>query len=120
MGFFRDLLDVPSLRSENAKLRKELESERQRHRDREERLIDQILTAAGRYGIKERSIPTQDNNQQLPPPMPLSALEEAQRNAFLESAAEEGRPPQEAMKLFDIWKAGGPMPFQLDTNLIEN
>lgn len=122
MGFFKDLFDLPALREENARLREQLDTERQRHLDREERLIDQVLTAAGRYGIKERSLnsPELPVAQPIPPPSVLTALEEAQLKAFLESAVEEGRSPQEAAQLFQIWKAGGPMPFQANDNMIEN
>lgn len=118
MGFFKDLFDLPALREEAASLREQLDRERTRHLEREERLIDQILTAAGRYGIKENVQPVAASSQNPPPPV-RNQLQLAQLKAFVECAEEEGRPIQEAIALYDRFLSGGTMPFQEQQNMIE-
>lgn len=119
MGFWRDFLDLPALREEVANLREQLERERTRHLEREERLIDQTLTAAGRYGIKEPYLPT-PTSQPTPPPLAQNELQTAQLKAFVECAEEEGRPISEAIALYNLYLAGGRMPFQEQRDMIDN
>lgn len=119
MGWIRDLFEISALRRENVNLREQLEQERSRHLAREERLIDQVLTAAGRYGIAVAS-EAEAATVTSPQPQPLikNALQEAQFHVFLECAQEEGRSLQEAIELFRQYQNGGPMPFQDQGNLI--
>ena len=84
-------------------------------------LLDRVLTASGRYGLGKDEKPelTKSVTPVLNLPETKTALEEAQLLAFQEAAIEEGRPPQEALGLYKLWRAGGTMPFQMQNNLIE-
>lgn len=122
MGLLRDLFDLASVREENRRLREQLELERTRHLVREDALVDQVLTACGRYGLQEKTVerPVSAVSAPTPPPLIRTALEEAQFRAFVECANDEGRSVQEAAELFKRFRQGEKMPFQTQEDMITN
>jgi hypothetical protein len=90
-----------ALRRRVAELEKALHAEAQRNREREDELINSVLTAAGRYGLAPRRADVQSFT---PPPLkassPLNAIEEAQLEAYRQAARDAGRPAEDGDAYF--------------------
>ena len=83
-------------RRENRALRLQLAAERERHRQREEALVDRVLTAANQYGLPEaKPQPARRPPKPVIAPIakPANALEEAELEFYEQCAVEAGFSP---------------------------
>lgn len=95
------------LRSES--LEADLRLERERNREHEGRLIDQVLTAAGRYAVSES--PRRPAARQAAEKPPESALEEARREAYRRAAVDAGLTEEDGERAYRE-RFSSPVPFE--------
>ena len=107
----RLLAQRDELKEKIASLEVELREERERSRRREDELLDRVLTASGRHGLTpEAKLPAEPK---VRPPVPMTALDEARRDAYRKAAVEAGRTVQEADQFFDAQRNGKQYPLGL-------
>ena len=83
---------VSQLTAENKTLRAQLLAERQRHQEREERLLDRVLTAAQTRPISDQPRPPAEGRSQLPSELhELTSLQRAECEEWMRAAEETGR-----------------------------
>ncbi len=92
-----------------AELESELRDERNRNRRREDDLVNQVLLAAGRYGV-EPSKPKPKAEPVVKPRPRLNAVQDATLKAYRKAAVEAGRSVQEADAVFWAELEGKPIP----------
>lgn len=95
-------------------LEREMEKERARNVTRENFLISQVLTAAGRYGLPNSVDPPKMQVDPGPlgmhkPPI-LTALQRAQVTAIEEEGLRLGKSPEEIRSMVDLVKRGEMIP----------
>lgn len=81
----------------------DLETERERNRQREERLVDRIATSKGSYPVtepKKREVPKQEPQ--------LTAVEEAELEMFQQSAVENGYSAEMGRRMWEKKRRGEP------------
>lgn len=103
------------------RLAAELSAERARNREREDHLVNGVVTAAGRYGLPPRapepepaahaepSVQSADATHALGD---LSAYDEAELEMYEEEAAAAGKTRADGRALWLKVKAGEPLPFE--------
>lgn len=107
----RLLTQRDELKEKIASLEAELREERERSRRREDELLDRVLTASGRHGLTPD--PKHIAEPKPKPPAPLTALEEARREAYRKAAVEAGRSVHEADAYFEAQRNGKSYPLGL-------
>src|SRR5262245_57785551 len=86
------------LRAQVQKLSADLESERARNRDREDRLVDRVIVSKGVYPVVP---PAERKAKTLSSAIPLTALEEAELKMYMASAVEHGYGEMVGKRMFE-------------------
>lgn len=95
--------ELRRLLKENAALKEELREERQRAREREDHLLNQVLLATGRRVIPETRKPdTEPRKIELP----ITAVDEARLIALREAAVRAGKHPSEGDRVWNQMRNG--------------
>lgn len=86
--------------------RTRLDQERERHLQREDSLVDRILTGANKHGLSERTVEPQKPVKRVLEPQPLSAEDEATRSYYAQCARSAGLSPEVAEGWFQAYLRG--------------
>ena len=97
------------LRKRVDRLEAALEAEAARNRQREDEMLSRVLTASGTYGIAPRRADMPLLPEPKKAPLPLSALQEARREAYRNAALAAGRPQAEADEYFEAHRNAPPI-----------